>query len=342
MGDLLPSIISTRVTVNIENQELIMQPIKSLMTITGSVIISGLVFPNGVNAIDRNNISTLQFNQDRLLGEDNQKNSPKIHPRLALEQWADVICSGGNYDTVYLSVETKGYMINICGNSTRPTHYISYDYKRTKKPGKSLILPLTSYSKNNYTAASGPIRYTVNRKYLTVTRNGRKILNEKVIRWDNTIQPNSTSSSKSIGDYPDGSQAPTTSKVNQLPKVGTLKDLKPDVTGCSFFEIKNRNKQRGTTDNSILIMTNDKGVSTWMNLDGRDTELRKVSEQYHPKKGSTENYSTINYLLDNLKIKVVITYRQGKDCDGTCAQSAVTMTLNSKSKTIKAEGVCGD
>jgi hypothetical protein len=102
------------------------------------------------------------------------------YPRQA--QWGDVPCEGKS-PVNFVTAETKSYYFSICGTDNRPTRYISYDYKVTKKPGKSLMLPLESFAFNKYTAVSGVIRYTLTSKYLTVAKRGRIILKEKITSW---------------------------------------------------------------------------------------------------------------------------------------------------------------
>jgi hypothetical protein len=97
-------------------------------------------------------------------------------PRLALAQSTEVIC--GNGSTTYARAETKGYYVNICGDSDGPNRYLG-----AGKSGQVIVLPLQSHSNDKYTAASGNIRYIVTPNYLTVTQSGRTILKQKVINW---------------------------------------------------------------------------------------------------------------------------------------------------------------
>ncbi len=97
-------------------------------------------------------------------------------PRLALSQNTEVIC--GNGSTTYARAETKGYYVNICGDSDGPNRYLG-----AGKSGQVIVLPLKSHSADKYTAASGNIRYIVTPNYLTVTQSGRTILKQKVISW---------------------------------------------------------------------------------------------------------------------------------------------------------------
>jgi hypothetical protein len=103
-------------------------------------------------------------------------NSTDNLPRLALAQNTEVIC--GNGSTTYARAETKGYYVNICGNSDEPTRYLG-----AGKSGQAIVLPLQSHSTDKYTAISGNIRYTLTPNYLTVTQSGRTLLKQKVINW---------------------------------------------------------------------------------------------------------------------------------------------------------------
>jgi hypothetical protein len=97
-------------------------------------------------------------------------------PRLALAQSTEVIC--GNGSTTYARAETKGYYVNICGDSDGPNRYLG-----AGKSGQAIVLPLQSHSTNKYIAVSGNIRYILTPNYLTVAQSGRTILKQKVINW---------------------------------------------------------------------------------------------------------------------------------------------------------------
>jgi hypothetical protein len=97
-------------------------------------------------------------------------------PRLALTQSNEVTCGQGL--TTYAKAETKGYYVNICGDSNGPNRYLG-----AGKSGQAIVLPLQSYSSGKYTAVSGNIRYTLTSSYLTVTQGRRTILKQQVISW---------------------------------------------------------------------------------------------------------------------------------------------------------------
>jgi hypothetical protein len=96
--------------------------------------------------------------------------------KLALYQSTEVIC--GNGSTTYARAETRGYYVNICGDSSGPNRYLG-----AGKSGQAIVLPLQSYSPGKYIAVSGNIRYTLTSNYLTVTQSGRTILKQKIVYW---------------------------------------------------------------------------------------------------------------------------------------------------------------
>lgn len=93
---------------------------------------------------------------------------------LTLNQSSEVVCGS----RTYVRAETKGFYVNICGNSSGPTRYVG-----SGKGGQVLVIPLKSYGSGKYVAVSGTIRYTLTSSYLKVTQNGRTIVNQKVISW---------------------------------------------------------------------------------------------------------------------------------------------------------------
>lgn len=97
-------------------------------------------------------------------------------PKLALTQSTEVTCGQGL--TTYAKAETKGYYVNICGDSNGPNRYLG-----AGKSGQAIVLPLQSYSSGKYTAVSGNIKYTLTSSYLTVTQGRRTILKQQVIGW---------------------------------------------------------------------------------------------------------------------------------------------------------------
>jgi hypothetical protein len=97
-----------------------------------------------------------------------------VMPQLTLAQSREVVC--GN--TTYARVRTRNFYVNICGNSSHPTQYVG-----TSKGGQAIVLPLASDGDGRYVAVNGSVRYVLTNKFLTVTRNGRIIVREKVTSW---------------------------------------------------------------------------------------------------------------------------------------------------------------
>jgi hypothetical protein len=127
-------------------------------------------------SIAKPTINNTKFKSDHLKYKTARANvsftSTNSLPRLALSQNTEVIC--GNGSTTYARAETKGYYVNICGDSDGPNRYLG-----AGKSGQAIVLPLQSHSTDKYTAVSGNIRYTLTPNYLT----GRTLLKQKVINW---------------------------------------------------------------------------------------------------------------------------------------------------------------
>ncbi len=118
----------------------------------------------------------ISANQVSLASTNSTKQFTRSDNKLALHQNTEVICGDGA--TTYVRAQTKGYYINICGNSNGPNQYLG-----AGKSGQTIILPLKSYSDGEYVATSGNIRYILNSRYLTVKQSGRTILKQKIISW---------------------------------------------------------------------------------------------------------------------------------------------------------------
>lgn len=91
-------------------------------------------------------------------------------------------CPEGN-DT-FAQAETKSFFIYICGEGN-PSSYISV----TRKSNQRINLPLkqinqNSVKANQYIATNGNIRFVLTDKVLRVSRGGRNVVKEKVIKWE--------------------------------------------------------------------------------------------------------------------------------------------------------------
>jgi hypothetical protein len=109
-----------------------------------------------------------------IASENTNKQSALPTGSVALNQSSEVVCGG----TTYVSAETKGFYVNICSDSNGGKRWVG-----SGKGGQALIIPLRSSSGGKYVAVSGTIRYTLTSRSLVVTKNGRTIVNQRVISW---------------------------------------------------------------------------------------------------------------------------------------------------------------
>jgi hypothetical protein len=80
----------------------------------------------------------------------------------------------------FVAGETDSFNIYICGQN-RPTQYVGI----AKDNGSSIRLNLSSYSRGKYVAKNGTTAYTLTRKSLTITQNGRVLQTQplQVSQW---------------------------------------------------------------------------------------------------------------------------------------------------------------
>lgn len=91
----------------------------------------------------------------------------------------------GQYESTFVSVETKNFWVSICGGDL-PHTYVGVD----KKTRKAIKLDLTEDGANTkgryFEAANGEYSYGINvsptNKNLTVRRNNRVILREAIVK----------------------------------------------------------------------------------------------------------------------------------------------------------------
>ncbi len=91
-------------------------------------------------------------------------------------------CPEGN--NTFAQAETKNFFIYICG-SENPSSYVSV----TRKSNKRINLPLTLGNQNDakanrYVATNGNIRFVLTNKVLRVSRGGKNVVKEKVLKWE--------------------------------------------------------------------------------------------------------------------------------------------------------------
>jgi hypothetical protein len=89
-------------------------------------------------------------------------------------------CQDG--ESTFISAETVGFWINICGGDL-PHTYVGV----SKNDGQSIRIP-GEYYKNEefegFIAINGDVRYTLTHDSLTVTQNGETLVYQKVTRWN--------------------------------------------------------------------------------------------------------------------------------------------------------------
>ncbi len=91
-------------------------------------------------------------------------------------------CPEGN--NTFAKAETKNFFIYICG-SENPSSYVSV----TRKSNQRINLPLTLGNQNDikanqYVATNGNIRFVLTNKVLRVSRGGKNVVKEKVLKWE--------------------------------------------------------------------------------------------------------------------------------------------------------------
>lgn len=85
-------------------------------------------------------------------------------------------CPGYN-PSEFVRAETKNFFVYICGGD------LPHTYVGIAKNGRgNITLPLRTVENDRFVAVNGNHRYTLTRNKLTVTRNGRTIVNEAA-RW---------------------------------------------------------------------------------------------------------------------------------------------------------------
>jgi hypothetical protein len=119
--------------------------------------------------------------------------------------------------------------------------------------------------------------------------------------------------------------APT--KTPAIPTVGIVNlQGKAIGAGCYFTFLNAKVK----SNKSIIFYS---GETTWMNLNGRDTQLKRISSQ-NTKKTSRDIYS-----VNNLRIRVDTKSLQPNA--SLNSQAEITISMNNRSKKIQAIGYCG-
>ena len=81
----------------------------------------------------------------------------------------------------YITAETSGFAVNICGSGGTPTNYVA----KAKNGNGSINLVLQSYDikAKRYVAVNRGVRYTLTRNQLTAIQGRKTLVNQKVTLW---------------------------------------------------------------------------------------------------------------------------------------------------------------
>ncbi|HEY9877297.1 MAG TPA: hypothetical protein V6D29_02520 [Leptolyngbyaceae cyanobacterium] len=89
-------------------------------------------------------------------------------------------------ESLFASVETSGYWVNICGGDL-PHTYVGV----SKRNGKSIRVPLADYDDDGsyFEAINGDVSYLLIRNtprgsFLTVTQGDRELLRQVILEWE--------------------------------------------------------------------------------------------------------------------------------------------------------------
>ncbi len=119
----------------------------------------------------------------------------------------------------------------------------------------------------------------------------------------------------------------TPTKIEKIPTVGIV-NLQGKATGAGcYFTFLNAKVK---SNSSIIFYS---GETTWMNLNGRDTKLKRISSS------NTKKTSRVIYGANNLRIRVDTKSLQTNA--NLNSKAEITISLNNRSKKIDAIGYCG-
>lgn len=90
-------------------------------------------------------------------------------------------CPKGN--NTFAQAKTKSFFIYICGQGN-PTSYVSVTRKSNQRINLPLTLGKNGLKANRYLAINGNIRFILTNKVLRVSRDGRNVVKEKVLKWE--------------------------------------------------------------------------------------------------------------------------------------------------------------
>lgn len=81
----------------------------------------------------------------------------------------------------FVFAETRNFLLYVCGQNGKPLMYVGVD-KRGKLGG--IIVPLSNYSEDMFFAVNGNYGYILTPKVLIITKKGKVIQKQSVVRWE--------------------------------------------------------------------------------------------------------------------------------------------------------------
>jgi hypothetical protein len=121
----------------------------------------------------------------------------------------------------------------------------------------------------------------------------------------------------------------TLSKQQELPTVGIVNLKNKEAGAGCYFSLANAKVK----SNDTLILYS--GDTTWMNLNGRDIQLKRIKDRTS---GST---SIRVYKANNLQIRVESKSVTKNPNASLNSKAMITISQNNRSKKIDAIGYCG-
>jgi hypothetical protein len=119
------------------------------------------------------------------------------------------------------------------------------------------------------------------------------------------------------------------SKQQDLPTVGIINLKNKEAGAGCYFSFANAKVK---SNNTLVLYS---GETTWMNLNGRDIQLKRIKDRTN---GST---SSRVYTANNLQIRVESTSVTNNPAATLNSKAMITISQNNRSKKIDAIGYCG-
>lgn len=101
--------------------------------------------------------------------------TPSNRPMLLAE-----VRNNCGQETALLSVETKDFWVNICGEETDPRLYVGVN----KKTGQAIRLPLKGQNHGIYVAENKGVQYRVDTNRLVVMQGRKVLVDQPVINFE--------------------------------------------------------------------------------------------------------------------------------------------------------------